>query len=385
MIPYGRQSINQSDIDSVIDVLKSDYLTQGPVVPAFEQAMANYCHAEHAIAVCNATAALHLACLVLNVGSGDIVWTSPNTFVASANCAIYCGAKIDFVDIDSQTYNLSIDNLKEKLHKAEQTGRLPKVIIPVHFAGQSCQMKEIKELSNKYGFSIIEDASHAIGGEYLGEKIGSCKYSDITIFSFHPVKIMTTGEGGIALTNNNKLAEKIALLRNAGITKNPELMTEVSHGSWYYQQIDLGYNYRMTDLQAALGLSQLSRLDQFIKIRREIAKNYSSNLNTLPILVPVQHSDTRSSWHLFVLRLKLNEIKNSKKHIFNSLRELGIGVQTHYIPVHTQPFYKKLGFNIGDFPQSERYYQEAITIPLFFDMTDNEIEYIVKTLREILV
>jgi UDP-4-amino-4,6-dideoxy-N-acetyl-beta-L-altrosamine transaminase len=384
MIPYGRQSINQDDIDSVVDVLKSDYLTQGPVVPAFEQAMADYCHADYAIAVCNATAALHLACLALNVGSGDIVWTVPNTFVASANCALYCGAKIDFVDIDPQTYNLSIKSLKDKLQKAEQTGELPKVIIPVHFSGQSCEMKEIKKLSNTYGFSIIEDASHAIGGEYLGKKIGSCLYSDITIFSFHPVKIMTTGEGGLALTNNSELAKKIELLRSVGITRNTDLMTENSHGSWYYQQLELGYNYRMTDIQAALGLSQLKRLDEFIQRRREIAGFYFCHLPEEVLQCPWQHPDSLSSWHLYVIRLKLNNIKLSQKQVFDTLRSAGVGVNIHYIPVHTQPFYQKLGFKTGDFPQSECYYQEAITLPIFFDMKEKEVEYVVNILKEIL-
>ena len=384
MIPYGRQSINQDDINDVVSVLKSEFLTQGPIVPVFEQAIAEYCQAKYAVAVCNATAALHLACLALNVGNGDIVWTSPNTFVASANCALYCGAKIDFVDIDPQTYNLSIDKLTEKLEFAEKNNLLPKVIIPVHFAGQSCEMKEIHKLSIKYGFSIIEDASHAIGAEYFGKKIGSCFYSDITIFSFHPVKIMTTGEGGMALTNNASLANKIKLLRSAGITKDPSLMTVKSHGSWYYQQLELGYNYRITDIQAALGLSQLNRLEKFIHRRREIAESYSNLLNDLPVQLPVQHPDTFSSWHLYVICLKLDKIKKSKKDIFDNLRELGIGVQTHYIPVHSQPFYQNLGFKTGDFPQSEHYYQEAITLPLFFDMTEKEVEYVVNTVKEIL-
>ncbi|MFK5985253.1 MAG: UDP-4-amino-4,6-dideoxy-N-acetyl-beta-L-altrosamine transaminase [Pseudomonadota bacterium] len=384
MIPYGKQSINQDDINRVVEVLKSDFLTQGDVVPAFEQAIADYCLAKYASAVCNATAALHLACLALGVGKGDIVWTCPNTFVASANCALYCGAQIDFVDINSQTYNLSVQKLKEKLAVAKKNSALPKVVIPVHFAGQSCEMKEIKELSKIYGFAIIEDASHAIGAEYLGKKVGSCQYSDISIFSFHPVKIMTTGEGGMLVTNHKKLNDKIKLLRSAGITKNPELMTKEAHGSWFYQQLELGFNYRMTDIQAALGLSQLNRLDQFIAKRCQIAEKYTQQLENLSLVLPYQHVDSSSSWHLYVLRLNLGKIGKSKKEIFADLQTSGIGVQIHYIPVHTQPFYQNLGFQSGDFPQSECYYKEAISIPLFYDMTEADIRYIVKTLKEIL-
>jgi len=325
MIPYGKQSIDQNDIDSVVAVLKSDFLTQGSKIPEFERAISEYCSAKYAVAVCNATAALHLACLSLNVGEDDFVWTSPNTFVASANCALYCGAKIDFVDIDPQSYNLSIKKLKQKLIIAEKTDSLPKVLIPVHFAGQSCEMKEIKKLSIKYGFSIIEDASHAIGGSYLGEKIGCCSYSDICIFSFHPVKIMTTGEGGMLLTNNKQLADNITLLRTGGITRETNAMTEKTHGDWYYQQLQLGYNYRLTDIQAALGISQLNRLDKFVQRRYEIAEYYSEKLTNLPIQLPAQHPDCISSWHLYVIRLQLNNINLSRKEVFDILRKAGIG------------------------------------------------------------
>ncbi len=383
MIPYGRQSINQADIDSVVDVLKSDFITQGPVVSQFEQAIADYCQVKYSIAVCNATVALHLACLSLDVGKDDIVWTSPNTFVASANCVLYCGAKVDFVDIDPNTYNLSVEKLKEKLIIAKQKGTLPKVLIPVHFAGQSCEMKEIKKLADNYGFSIIEDAAHAIGGEYQGHKIGCCEYSDITIFSFHPVKIMTTGEGGMLLTNNSTLANKVELLKNSGITKDPKLMTGDYHGSWYYQQLELGYNYRMTDIQAALGLSQLKRLDKFVHRRKEIAEIYSTKIVNPTIKIPWQHPDADSSWHLYVICLQLDKLSSTKKQIFNHLHDIGIGVHVHYIPVHTQPYYQQYGFKIGDFPVSENYYQQAITLPLYFDMKEKDLNYIIKIINQI--
>ncbi len=384
MIPYAKQSISDEDIDAVVKVLKSDFITQGPVVSQFEEAIATYCSARYAIAVSSGTAALHLSSLALNVGPGDMVWTSPNTFVASANCALYCGAEVDFVDIDPKTYNISIEALKEKLEYANQNNCLPKVLIPVHFSGQSCEMKEIKSLSVQYGFSIIEDAAHALGGEYQEQKVGSCFYSDVTIFSFHPAKMITCGEGGIVLTNNSSLADKIKRLRIHGVTRDPDLMTDLSHGIWFYQQLELGFNYRMTDMQAALGLSQLKKLDEFVSERRKLVGKYNQLLQSLPVITPWQHPDTHSSWHLYVIRLNLRELNKTRKIVFDELRLAGIGVHVHYIPVHTQPFYQELGFKKGDFPESESYYQEAITLPLFVDLTDKQLHFIIEKMNHLL-
>ena len=384
MIPYASQSISEQDIDAVVQVLRSDLITQGPLVAQFEQSIADYCSAQYVTVVCNGTIALHLACLALGVSTEDRVWTSPNTFVASANCALYCGATIDFVDIDADSYNISIDALKIKLQIAEKSGQLPKVLIVVHFSGQSCEMKAIKKLSDQYGFTIIEDAAHALGGEYLDQKIGSCYYSDITIFSLHPAKMITTGEGGVVLTNKPDIAEKIKLLHSHGITKDPQLMSKESEGLWYYQQLELGYNYRLTDFQAALGLSQLQRLDSFVIQRRNLAKRYNSKLISLALTTPWQHPDSRSSWHLYVISLKLDQITKSRKQVFEQLRQAGIGVHVHYIPVHTQPYFQQLGFKKGDFPESEKYYQQAITLPLYVDLTEVQVDYITQKLSEIL-
>ncbi|MCK3658638.1 UDP-4-amino-4,6-dideoxy-N-acetyl-beta-L-altrosamine transaminase [Pasteurellaceae bacterium Pebbles2] len=383
-IPYGKQDINQADIDAVIDVLKSDFLTQGPKVPAFEQAIKDYCDVKYAVAVNSATSALHIACLALGLGKGDWLWTTPITFVASANCGLYCGANIDFVDVDPVTYNLSVSKLEEKLIKAEKDGKLPKIVVPVHLCGQSCEMDKIHALSKKYGFAIIEDASHTIGGKYQNKKIGDCRYSDITIFSFHPVKIITTAEGGVATTNNPILAEKMELFRSHGITRNENQMTHQPDGAWYYQQIELGFNYRMTELQAALGESQMTRLDEFVQQRHILAKRYDELLKDLPITLPWQHPDTYSGLHLYVIRLKLDQISKSHKEVFDALRAKNIGVNLHYIPVHTQPYYQKLGFKQGDFPNAEQYYKEAISIPMFSKMTFEEQDYVVATLKEIL-
>jgi len=372
MIPYGRQDINQADIDAVVEVLRSDFLTQGPAIPAFEKAVAGYCGAQHAVAVNSATSALHLACLVLGVGKGDIVWTTPITFVASANCALYCGAQVDFVDIDSRTCNMSVDCLAEKLTQAEKAGNLPKLVIPVHLCGQPCDMAGIYALSQQYGFKIIEDASHAIGGRYRGEQIGSCRYSDITVFSFHPVKIVTTGEGGMALTNDAQLAKHMQLLRSHGITREVADMTTVPDGPWYYQQIDLGFNYRMTDLQAALGLSQMQRLDEFVATRHIIARRYDRMLSGLPLVTPWQQADSYSGLHLYVVRLQPAKIQKSHRQVFEFLRENGIGVNLHYIPVHTQPYYQRLGFNPDDFPEAKRYYAEAISLPMYPTLTEEQ-------------
>lgn len=381
-IPYGRQDITQNDIDSVVEILKSDFLTQGPAVPAFEKAVANYCNTQFAIAVNSATSALHLACLVLGVTTEDVVWTTPITFVASANCALYCGAKIDFVDIEPDTYNLSVEHLTAKLADAEKNNTLPKVVIPVHLCGQSCDMAEIYSLSKKYGFKIIEDASHAIGGRYKDEAIGNCKYSDVTVFSFHPVKIITTGEGGMALTNDHALAAKMALLRSHGITRDPEQMTHKSDGPWYYQQIELGYNYRITDIQAALGLSQFQRLDEYVTRRHSLADRYNQQLEKLPITLPFQHTDNYSAYHLYVIRIPKENSQVNHLQVFEYLRKQGIGVNLHYIPVHTQPFYQQMGFKVGDFPQAESYYDEAISLPLFPTMTEAEQDKVVIALQE---
>ncbi|OAI21032.1 UDP-4-amino-4,6-dideoxy-N-acetyl-beta-L-altrosamine transaminase [Methylomonas lenta] len=382
MIPYGRQQISEADIQAVVEVLKSDFLTQGPAVPAFENAVSAYCGADYAMAVNSATSALHLACLALGVHAGDYVWTSPITFVASANCALYCGAEIDFVDIDPLTFNLSVQALEEKLHRAEQSSRLPKVIIPVHLCGLSCDMQAIHRLSKRYGFRIIEDASHAIGGKYRGQPIGNCRYSDISVFSFHPVKIITTGEGGLALTNDPDLARRMALLRSHGITREAAEMTREADGPWYYQQIELGFNYRMTDIQASLGLSQLSRMDAFVARRQQLAEFYRQNLSGLPVTVQNQPGDCYSALHLFVIRLQLGECEKSHREVFCRLREDGIGVNLHYIPVHLQPFYQKFGFKPGDYPQAEHYYAEAITLPLYPDLSESQQMQVVAALRD---
>ena len=382
MIPYGRQNISQNDIDAVVDVLQSDFLTQGPQVPKFEAAVAKYSHAKHAVATNSATSALHIACLALGLGEGDWLWTSPITFVASANCGLYCGAKIDFVDIDSKSYSMSAGALRAKLRLAKKENCLPKVVIPVHFSGQPCEMTEIFALSKEYGFSIIEDASHAIGGRYNNEPIGSGRYSDITVFSFHPVKIVTTGEGGMALTNNIALAEKMALLRSHGITRDPKLMDDIPDGDWYYQQVDLGFNYRMTELQAALGRSQMGRLDSFVEKRHVLAGRYNEMLSALPVIVPYQSDDSYSSFHLYVIRLKLEKITKSHKDIFRGLREKGIGVNLHYIPVYRQPYYRAKERGQDFYPESESYYQEAISLPLFPTLSEEDQDEVCRVLRE---
>ena len=384
MIPYGRQEISDADIEAVVAVLKSDYLTQGPRVPEFEQAVAGYCGAGYGVAVNSGTSALHVACLALGVGKGDLVWTSPITFVASANCARYCGADVDFVDIDSGTYNISVPALRKKLEQAAQSGRLPKVLIPVHFSGQSCDMVPIRELADQYGFSLIEDACHAVGGRYRDEKIGSCRYSDITVFSFHPVKIITTAEGGMALTNDAGLARKMDLYRTHGISRNPEEMTRVADGPWYYQQLELGYNYRMTELQAALGISQLTRLDEVVEKRHLLARRYDELLKDLPLTLPLQEETNYSAYHLYVIRLRLSEIARSRRQVFEALREAGIGVNLHYIPVYSQPFYSDSAVSYEDFTEAEAYYSEAITIPLYHHMRFSDQDLVVERLTSIL-
>ena len=385
MIPYGRQHINQADIDAVVEVLHSDFLTQGPAVPKFENAVSSYCNVQHAVAVNSATSALHIACLALGVGKGDIAWTSPITFVASANCALDCGAEIDFVDIDPQTYNLSVVCLKEKLVDAEKAGRLPKVVIPVHLCGQPCDMAGIHALSQQYGFKIIEDASHAIGGRYKSEPIGNCRYSNITVFSFHPVKIITTGEGGMALTNDEQLAKHMRLLRSHGITSDSaDMQPRPSEELWNYQQIDLGFNYRMTDIHAALGLSQMQRLDEFVVRRHVLAKRYNEALSSLPFVTPWQHPDSYSSYHFYVIRLKLDEINKTHRETYAALQAAGIMVNLHYIPVYRQPYYEQMGFRESYCPQAEQYFSEALSLPLYPLLSGEQIDYIIDSLESIL-
>ena len=384
MIPYGKQDINQSDIDAVINVLKSDFLTQGPKVPLFEKTVADYCDSKYGVAVNSATSALHIACLALDLGKDDYLWTSPNTFVASANCGLYCGAKVDFVDINPKTYNLSSKELEIKLIQAKKDNNLPKIVIPVHFAGQSCDMKKIHSLSREYGFKIIEDASHAIGGKYLDKPIGGCQYSDITVFSFHPVKIITTAEGGLATTNDKKLSERMQLFRSHGVTRDPELMTKEADGEWYYQQVELGFNYRMTELQAALGVSQMRRLDEFIVKRHKLQERYDLLLEDLPIIKPYQDKDGYSALHLYPIQVQKDKLKSTRKEIFEALRKNSIGVNIHYIPVHTQSYYENMGFKKGDFPNAESYYESVISIPLFYAMTFEQQDQVIAVLEKVL-
>ena len=384
MIPYGRQDISQADIDAVVAVLQSDFLTQGPQVPLFEQTVAKHVGAKHALAVNSATSALHIACMALGLGQGDWLWTTPVTFVASANCGLYCGAQVDFVDIDPRTYNLCPKALEAKLIAAEEAGNLPKVLVAVHLCGQSCDMAAIHTLGQKYGFKIIEDASHAIGGKYRGEFIGNSRYSDITVFSFHPVKIITTAEGGMVLTNSDELAHKMALLRSHGITRDTAHMTHAPDGPWYYQQIDLGYNYRMTELQAALGVSQMQRLDTFVARRHQLAQRYDQLLANLPVTTPWQHPDSYSGLHLYVVRLQLDRINKTHRQVFEALREQGIGVNLHYIPVHTQPHYQRMGHKVGEYPQAEQYYAEAISLPMYQTLSDSQQDLVVAMVQKVL-
>ncbi|WP_225772748.1 UDP-4-amino-4,6-dideoxy-N-acetyl-beta-L-altrosamine transaminase [Pseudomonas sp. Marseille-Q5115] len=379
MIPYGRQSVDEADIEAVVQVLRSDWLTQGPAIERFEAAMATRCATDHGVMVCNATAALHIACLAAGLGPGDWLWTSPNTFLASANCGLYCGARVDFVDIDPLTWNLSAEALALKLEIAEREGRLPKVVVAVAFAGQSCDMAAIARLAERYGFTLIEDASHAVGAQYGGQPVGSGEFADMTVFSFHPVKIITTAEGGIVMTRHTELAERLRRLRSHGMTRDPAMMSEPSHGPWYYQQVELGFNYRATDIQAALGVSQLARLDGFLARRRALADAYDQALTGLGLQLPARQASAESAWHLYVVR-----IAERRDEVFAALRAAGVGVNVHYIPVHLQPFYRQMGFGPGDFPEAEAYYAQALSLPLYPGLTEAEQHYIVNALSDAL-
>jgi UDP-4-amino-4,6-dideoxy-N-acetyl-beta-L-altrosamine transaminase len=384
MIPYGRQSLDQADIDAVVEVLESDWLTQGPTRTRFEVAVAERCEAGFAVAVCNATAALHIACLAADLGPGDRLWTTPNTFLASANCGRYCGADVDFVDIDPLTWNLDAKALARKLESAELAGLLPKVVVAVAFSGQSCDMRAIAALARRYAFTLIEDASHAVGARYAGRPVGCGEFAAMTVFSFHPVKIITTGEGGMVLTNRPELAERLGRLRSHGMTRDPAQMDEPSHGPWYYQQVELGFNYRMTDIQAALGLSQLGKLEGFIARRRALVARYQAAFAGLPLTLPGLQAEAESAWHLYVVRLQTEQIESTHREVFEALREAGVGVNLHYIPVHLQPYYRELGFKPGDYPEAERYYAQAISLPVFPAMTDAQQDYVIEQVQRLL-
>ncbi|MBS4096878.1 MAG: UDP-4-amino-4,6-dideoxy-N-acetyl-beta-L-altrosamine transaminase [Sulfuricella sp.] len=382
MIPYARQDVDDADIRAVVEVLNSDWLTQGPAIERFEQSVADYCGVKYAVATCNATAALHLSCLSLGLKPGGLLWTSPNTFVASANCARYCGADVDFVDIDPLTFNMSVTELEDKLRVARRQKRLPDVVVPVHFGGQSCAMERIGELAREYGFAVVEDASHAIGGEYRGGRVGACTYSDLTVFSFHPVKIITSGEGGMILTNREDLQQMARLLRSHGITRDTATMMGPPDGAWYYEQIELGFNYRMSDIQAALGASQMLRIDEFVARRRHLSARYGELLKDVPVTLPALEAGALSAWHLYVIRV--NPGNRSHSEVFDGLRARGVNVNLHYIPVHLQPYYRKLGFKPRDFPVAEQYYREAISLPLYYGLTDAAQDLVVGALKEIL-
>jgi UDP-4-amino-4,6-dideoxy-N-acetyl-beta-L-altrosamine transaminase len=367
-----------------VKVLRSPWLTQGPAIAEFEQAVAGKVGCPHAVAVCNATAALHLSCLALGLGKGERLWTSPISFVASANCGLYCGAEVDFVDIDPHTYNLSPIALEEKLKRAARRNRLPKIVVAVHLAGQSCAMKRIFELSQEFGFRVIEDAAHAIGGSYRDQPIGTCKYSDATVFSFHPVKIITTGEGGMITVKQRRIADKLRLLRSHGITRDPVRLSVHQPESWYYEQQELGFNYRLTDLQAALGYSQLGRIEQFLAKRRRIARRYNEALHDLDLVLPFQDPQTQSAWHLYLIRLPERGKTSRRNRVIKELHRREIMANVHYIPIHTQPFYQNLGFRARDFPEAEQYFREVISLPMFYTLSRSEQQFIVQSLREIL-
>ncbi len=383
-IPYGRQSITKEDIEAVVGILRSSYLTQGPTVEDFERRVAAYTNARHGVAVNSATSALHIACLAAGLKSGDYLWTVPNSFVASANCGLYCGATVDFVDIDPQTYNMSVADLARKLSVAERERRLPKVLIPVHFAGQSCEMAAISELAKQYGITVIEDASHGIGGTYRGTKIGACEFSDMAVFSFHPVKIITSGEGGLVTTNNTELYNRLVRLRSHGITRDPRFLREPLDGPWAYEQLDLGFNYRLTDVQASLGLSQMVRIDEFVRRRTYLVERYNKGLRDLPLTLPTKIQDANPAWHLYVIRLQLEKLRRSRKEIYAELKDRNIGTNVHYIPIYWQPYYRDLGFKPGLCPEAEAYYSGALSIPLYFELSDQEQDYVIANIRSVL-
>lgn len=383
MIPYGRQTISDADVEAVVRVLRSDYLTQGPQVPAFEQAVAEHVGVPHAVAVNSATSALHMACLALDLGPGDWLWTSPNSFVASANCALYCGAGVDFVDVDPRSYNMCAQALSEKLAQAKTTGRLPKVVVPVHFAGQSCDMQAIAALAQEYGFKVIEDASHAIGGRWMGSQIGGCRHSDVTVFSFHPVKIITTAEGGMLTTRDPRIAQRLVDLRSHGITRDADRLGRQDQGAWYYEQQSLGFNYRMTELQAALGLSQMTQLDHFVALRHERVARYELGLEGLPIVRPWQHPDSHSAFHLYVVQVT-PRTSLTRRALFDALRGAGVLVNVHYIPIHLQPYYQRMGFKAGDFPNAEAYYDHAVSLPLYAGLSEADQVFVIEKLKELL-
>ncbi len=384
MIPYGKHAISEEDIQAVVEVLRSGRITQGPAIEQLERQIADLCGAKHAVAVNSATSALHLSCLALGLGPGNTLWTSPNTFVASANCARYCGANVDFVDIDPRTYNLSLEALDAKLQLASRANCVPKVVVPVHFAGQPLDTGYLKRLAARYGFSVIEDAAHAIGARYDGNPVGSCNHSDITVFSFHPVKIITTGEGGIATTNDDNLARKLRLLRSHGTTRDPDRLMNLDVGDWYYEQHDLGFNYRITDIQAALGISQLKRLNRFLEARRLRVERYRHDLRDLALILPYEDPRARSAWHLFVVQIDEKKTRKSRRQIFDNLRKRGIQVHVHYIPVHLQPYYRSLGFSENQFPVAEAYYRRALTLPLYATLSEEDQQYVVEELRNAL-
>ena len=377
-VPYARQSINEEDIAAVTNVLRSDFLTQGPAVPAFEHAIRTYCNAAYGVAMNSATSALHVACLALGVGPGDIVWTSPISFVASANCALYCGARVDFVDIDPDTFNMSVAALSAKLEAAKLVNALPKVVIPVHLAGQSCDMVSINALAKKYSFRVIEDASHAIGGAFQGAPVGSCQYSDITILSFHPVKIITSGEGGMALTNNAALADSMSRTRSHGITRDAQNFANLSDGPWYYEQQSLGFNYRLTDIAAALGLSQFKRIDSFVSRRNEIAHTYDELFAGSTIATPIIPVDVVSAFHLYIIRLPFENTQ--KQRFFEIAHKNNVGLNVHYIPIYRQPYFAKMGFSPNDFQSAERYYSDAVSIPMYADLTYEQQQHVASVL-----
>lgn len=384
MIPYGRQTISESDIESVVQVLRSDFLTQGPQVPAFEDTLAQHVGVPYAIAVNSATSALHMACMALDLGTGDWLWTTPNSFVASANCALYCGAQVDFVDIDPLTYNMCTKALAEKLAWAKKANRLPKIVVPVHFAGQSCDMQAVATLAKEYGFKVIEDASHAIGGSWNGVRIGTCLHSDITVFSFHPVKIITTAEGGMLTTQSPELARRLSDLRSHGITRELARLERQNQGAWYYEQQSLGFNYRMTELQAALGVSQMKELEHFVSRRHELVARYEHSLASLPLIRPWQHPASYSAFHLYVIQVTKTARLN-RRALFESLRNAGILVNVHYIPIHLQPYYQRMGFKAGDFPFAEAYYESAISLPLYAGLSETDQDHVIHKLKELLL